>query len=398
MKKIFIGLILTLLIFLSGTGFLKTKPEAGDPEDLRKFSSLMRGFSFDIFFQLAGEDNLFISPYSIHTAVSMAYLGADGDTAEEMGAVLNLKEIDPENMLEDSFSLKKYLEDFSAENKLSIANALFLREDIPFLDSYKASVRNYFEAEISALPETGEPVNDWVYEKTRQKIDGIIDEGPIDEEVLSYLVNAIYFKGIWNQEFDEEKTGQDTFYAPGGEVKIDMMENRGVYKFAVSEFVKALTIEYREGDYLFHVFMPTDGRTLRDFYQDFDIQRFEDMKPTEPREIVLRFPKFTLEDDLSLLEALNELGINKAFDGREADFSKMADLEKLEALNIFISDVLHASFIEVDEKGTEAAALTAVEIRAVSAPMPVEFNKPFFFIIEEPETGTILFLGQLINP
>ncbi len=391
--------MLIIIIGLIALYFLEADPEEDlrEPQELTELSLAMKDFSFNSFFELADEEeNLFVSPYSIHTAITMAYRGVDGETAEEVAQVLGLTEMEMEKILEDSSGLKRYLEHFSSKNELAIANSFFLREDIPFLDSYKEDGQRYFDAEIGPLPETGEPINDWVYEKTREKIEEIIDDGPIDEDVIAYLVNAIYFQGNWAEEFDSEKTGAGSFETLQGDVEVDMMEKEDDYRYEINEDFQSVTLEYEDGDFLFHAFMPTE-KTLSEFYEDFNADTFQEMKPTTEREVVLRMPKFTLEDELELVETLEALGIRRAFDRNEADFSKMVDLEQL-GLNVFLSDILHASFIEVDEEGTEAAAATAVEVSLESMPMTLEFNKPFLFIIEEPETETILFMGQLVDP
>ncbi len=408
MKKIVYILILLPVIFLLFFTYIRSEDtpigppvDLREPGELKELSSSVKDFSFSIFPILAENDkNIFISPYSIHTALMMAYRGADENSALEMAEVLGVTEMELEALMSDSLGLKQYLEHFSEENEVSIANVLFLREGIPFIGSYKSDAERYFEGKIDQLPETGEPVNQWVFENTREKIDGIIDPGPIDPDVIAYLVNAIYFKGIWDEEFDEDKTEQRTFYGTSGETSVDMMENESDYLFAVSEVMKSLTIKYKDGDYLLHVFMPTDNRPLSELYGDLDHEIFETLKPTNREKITLRFPKFTLENELGLVDALKNLGLETVFDEALADFSNMADIEQL-GLNVYISDVLHASFIEVDEKGTEAAAATAVEMRMESMPLPapvVEFNRPFLFVIEEPETGTILFMGQLVDP
>ncbi len=399
MKKIIIVLVIIVAGF--STFYLlqersEEKVDLREPEELTELSFAMTDFSFNAFFEVAKEgENVFISPYSMHTALTMAYRGADGDTAAEMAEVLGLTEMEMERVLKDSLGLKNYLE-FSDKNELSIANTFFLREGIPFLESYKSDGEKYFEAEMSELPETGEPINDWVYEKTGEKIEEIIDNGPIDDNIIAYLVNAIYFQGNWAEEFDEDKTRPDSFQTPDGEVEVEMMENEAEYKYGISEDLKSATIEYEDGDFLFHVFMPIE-KNLEEFYEEFDPDYFQDIKPTNKSEIVLRMPKFTLEDELGMIDTLEALGMEKAFDMGDANFSKMVDLEGL-GLNVFISDVLHASFIEVNEEGTEAAAATAVEMELESAPMRLEFNRPFLFVIEEPETKTILFIGQLVDP
>ncbi len=405
MKKI----IIIALILIAGGFYLYSQDavevedvELGDPEEMKEISSSISDFSFDIFLNLAKDDqNLFISPYSIHTALSMAYIGSDSETAEELRKVLSLTDMEIEKIKSDHLKLMKWLENYPKGNKAKIANAFFLREDIPFLSSYRNDGEKYFNAEISALPETGEPINDWVYEKTKEKIEELIDDGPIGQDVIAYLINAIYFQGNWAEEFDEEKTTERTFYGLDEETKVDMMENESDYLYGETENLKTLTLEYEDGEFLLHVFMPTDGRSPAELLEEMKKEEInlKDITPTEERKIVLRFPKFIMEDKLELLSVLEEMGIEKAFDSSEADFSKMVDLDKLD-LNVYISDVVHASFIEVDEKGTEAAAATAVEMELESMPMitEVEFNRPFLFLIEEPRSETILFMGQLINP
>lgn len=399
MKRV-VTIILVIIVGLVTLYFLERdpkEPELTDPKKLTEISSSMNRFSFNSFFQLAeDEENLFLSPYSIHAALTMVYRGADSETGEEMATVLGVADKDTEELLNDSLELKRYLEHFSSKNKLTIANSLFLRKDVPFLDSYKEDGEKYFEANIGPLPETGSPINDWVYEKTNKKIEKIIDNGPISENVIAYLVNAIYFKGGWAEEFDAEKTKTESFKSPQGDREVEMMENKADYKHSINEEFQAITMEYENGDFLFHAFMPTN-KSLPEFYRDFNWENFDELKPTTEREVVLKIPKFTLEDNLKLVETLQEMGIEKAFDRNEADFSKMVEVRGAGA-NVFLSDVLHASFIEVNEEGTEAAAATAGEMSMESMPTTIEFNKPFLFVVEEPETGTILFMGQLVNP
>ncbi|MGM0629208.1 MAG: serpin family protein [Patescibacteria group bacterium] len=400
-KLIVIFAILLVILFLSF--YLIEEPEEElpevSPDELKGLSSSAKDFSFDMFPRLAKDDeNVFVSPYSIHTALLMAYRGAGGDSADEMAEVLGLTDMELQAIMEDSLGLKNYLEHSSEENEVSIANAFFLKEGIPFLDSYRSDGERYFEAEIGPLPSTGDPINDWVYQNTNGKIEEIIEPGAIDPAVIAYLVNAVYFKGNWAEEFDKGKTKDRTFYGTDGEADVEMMENKSEYLYYMSEDMQAVTIEYKDGDYLFHAFMPTDDRSLSEFYDDFDSSAFEEYKPDEKKETILRLPKFTLEDELGLVDILRGMGINEVFGIGSADFSDMVDLEAV-AGNVFISDVLHASFIEVDEEGVEAAASTAVEIKMESARQTptIEFNRPFLFLIEEPETETVLFMGHLTN-
>jgi len=407
MKNIFLILLLIVIAY-GGWIFFKSVEEEieKDPdievlsaEELGDLALASNDFAFATFFELAEEnENLFISPCSIHTAMLLAYMGADENTRDEMTEVLALSGMEEEEIKKKAYGLKYHLEAVSEETEVAIANSFFLREDIPFLESYKKDGETYFDAELKSLPSTGDVINDWVKEKTEEKIEEIIDPGPIPDDVIAYLVNAIYFKGIWEKEFDEDRTREETFYGEE-EAEVEMMENEGDYLYGISEKMQAVTMEYKEGDYLFHAFMPTEG-SLSELYEEFDEDTFEDIKPTNEGEVTVRLPKFTLEHDMKLSDALENMGIVDAFDRHNADFSRMVDLDEIEE-NVYIGEVYHSSFIEVDEKGTEAAAATAVEMRLESAPMEktvLEFNRPFFFAIEEAETSSILFMGQFAGP
>ncbi|MBU4473522.1 MAG: serpin family protein [Candidatus Omnitrophica bacterium] len=373
-----------------------------NPEEIHS----AKDFSLAIFFMLVDKkENLFISPYGIHSALSMAYAGADGETKEEMANVLGISEIELEDFKKSSLELKRHLEQATKETKVSIANALFLKDNYPFLENFKKDAEEYFEAKIDYLPETGKPINEWVKEKTNNKIKDIIDSGPIDEMTISILLNAIHFKAPWANEFEKGKTSKRVFYG-NREMNVDMMEREGYYKHLIREDLKAVTINYKsefdsKGSYSFHAFMPEKG--LAEFYQNFDIETFNQLKEEmENDEIILRAPKFKMESNLSLVNILEEMGMEKAFDMREANFSNMVDIEKTE--NIFIDEIIHKTFIEIDEEGTEAAAATVMMMESESISEPgrkpkiLELNKPFLFIIEEVETETILFIGHLVDP
>ncbi|MFP3871599.1 MAG: serpin family protein [Candidatus Aenigmatarchaeota archaeon] len=360
-----------------------------------------KNFSFELFFEMANSEeynNLFISPYSIHTALHLAAVGADGETREEMEEVLRLE---GEESKVKASELKDWLEGSSRKNEVSIANSMFLRENIPFKDTFVEDGEEYFDAELDELPETGEPINEWVKEKTDGKIEELIDPGPIDPLIIAYLVNAIYFQGVWETEFDEEDTYPGTFYYGDQEVEVDIMKNQANYSYHVGEDFKAVTLEYDSGDYLFNAFVPDRDSSLEDFYEKFDAETYDEvLQKMDEEEIQIHMPKFTLEGDYDLIGHLKALGMEKAFKESEADFSKMVNLEEL-GYNVFIDEVSHGSFIEVDEEGTEAAGSTAVGTgrESVGPQVPViELDRPFFFTIEDPETGTILFQGNLEDP
>lgn len=402
MKKIFFYLLLALTIFflLESTDILtigESEPVLRNPEELTEISNEITDFSFQSFSSLvssdvSSEENLFISPYSIYSALGIAYLGADGETKKEMEEVLLIKNLD--NFERDNLELKKYLEHISENTEVNIANSLFLRKEIPFRVTFEEKAKTYFQAEIDQLPAAGKDINNWVSEETNGKINELVDPGPISDLTVAYLINAIYFKAGWDKEFDADKTTEKKFY--GVEEKdVDMMEAEEEYQVLNQEDLKAIKIDYKDGNYSFYGFMPQD---LDAFRSEFNKEKFQDLKERMNRkDIIFRMPKFTLEDKLNLNETLKSLGIKKAFESSEADFSKMVEEMKE---NVYINKVLHSSFIEVDEEGTEAAAATSVEMKmeSVQEKEMIEFNRPFLFLIEENNTNTVLFIGQLVNP
>jgi len=379
-----------------------TEKKSVSVEELASFSSRQADFSFSIFNEILKErkkGNIFISPYSIHTALLLTYIGSEKETREEMREVLVLLGMSDKEIVEKARDLKKYLENISETTEIAIANALFLRKDIPFLPHYKKEAEEYFEAKIDVLPLTRKPINEWIKKSTRGKIGGD-DHDDFDEKIppgtIAYLINAIYFKGIWEIEFDVENTAMRTFYGKE-EREIEMMKEKNDYSFYFSEDLKAVTLEYKDGDYLFHAFLPSKESSLSSFYNNLGREKIKEIKDNMIKEeVVIKMPKFKLKDELKLKGFFKSLGMENAFSRESANFTRMVDEQFLmqASSNVFISEISHSSFIEIDEKGTEAAAITEVDMGIVSAPMVIEFNRPFFFMIEEAETESILFMGQ----
>lgn len=405
LKKNLITLFLFFFIFsLSACSLIKDNEEKEEVkinpliDESREIKSVANDFSFDIFQELVNlEENLFISPYSLSTALIMAYIGADLETKEEMKNVLNLNGYDILELKKDVLHLKHHLETASEKTELSIANALFLKQGVPFIDLYLENVKNYWQAELNNLPDTGDIINNWVKKETREKIEEIIDPGPIDPLVIAYLVNAIYFKADWKNNFNENLTRTRPFYSNNEVNDVEMMENKANYYHLIDNEIEVIKLDYSDDQFSFYAIMPNN---LEEFQNNFNKEYLDKIKNLLTRnELTLRLPKFKLEENFKLSEALESMGMNLAFNPSMANFSKMVDLEKLND-NVYISEVYHSTFIEVDEKGTEAAAATAVEMSremAVLDPLIIEFNRPFIFLIEEKETNTLLFMGQLTN-
>ncbi len=403
-KAIFLILIATVLALFY---FLGEKDEVvvTDPPEAYQgeISGALNNFGFDLFLTLTEEEkeeNVIVSPYSVHTALLLAYNGAQETTKEEMGEVLYLPEISLENINDQSLLLIKYLEHQRKGVEMNIANALFLKDSIPFIEEYKTRTEEGFQAEIAPLPLTGKSVNEWVREKTKGKIEDIIDPGPIDMDVIAYLVNALYFKGDWNMKFDKDKTSEAPFYH-GNEntLTTQMMEIKEDFSYFEDDELQMITIPYKDDSFVMRVILPRED--LSSVYGSLSVEGFSEMDDNARiSEVTLYLPRFTLDYDVKLSDVLKKLGIAEAFHLQRADFGGMVDLS-LAYGNVYMSEVFHKIFVEVNEEGTEAAAATAVEMKMESAildPTVMRVDHPFIFTIEEKETGTLIFIGQVNNP
>jgi serine protease inhibitor len=370
MKKIFLIIVIILagLLLLIQINKLpqedprkeyspKELHEEEPSEDFETMSNI--DFSLELFSQLANEgENLFISPYSIFSAILIAYAGSEGETKKEIERALHLNNMDTEMIKEKYLELKNKIERDSEPLEINIANAVFLRKDFPFRESFKQDASNYFEAKISYLPQKGIDINNWVKEKTNNKIEDLIDPGQISEDIISYIINAIYFQGSWAEEFDKERTKKRVFYSEK-EGEVDMMERESNYHFLIEEDVSMVAMEYKNTDYIFYAIMPSD---LSDFYNSFNANKLKILKDKlSEGNFLLRIPKFELEDKMTLSSSLKLLGIEKAFDQNNANFSNMVKIEDIRE-NVYISEVFHSSYVKIDEEGTEAAAATGIEI------------------------------------
>ncbi len=365
-------------------------------------------FALYVYRELRGtKGNLFFSPYSISTALAMAYAGARSNTEKEMAAALHFS-LD-QNKLHPAFAqldsdLKKARE--KGEIKLNVANSLWPQKGYPFLDTYLSLLERDYGVSITPVDYKSAPekvrlqINQWVENKTEKKIQNLIGPGVLDPVTRMVLVNAIYFKGRWNSEFKAENTRIEPFYfAPDESISVHMMHQSDHFKYAEFPTHQMLMLPYWHNTMSMIILLPKDTS---------DIQSLESMlsseKLAEWREklksclVRVSLPKFTLTTDFRLDDALRELGMNDAFDPGTADFSGMDGRKGW----LYINAVIHKAFVEVNERGTEAAAATAVLMRgcamAPSKPVTFRADHPFLFYIQDNQTGTILFLGRLSKP
>ena len=363
-------------------------------------------FGFDLFNdirKIEQDKNIFISPLSISIALAMTVNGASGETEQAMTHTLHLQGLGSELINTGYAGLRQTLQVADPKVTLAIANALWARQNVPFKQDFLQRNTQFFGAEVSTLdftdPNTLPTINQWVNTNTNGKITKILDE--INPDTVLFLINAIYFKGTWQTEFDPSRTRDGTFYlATGAEKQIPMMTRTGDYPYYENYEAKfqAISLPYGDGRMSMYIFLPYRESDLNTFLEGLDTENWENwVSQFREQELFLSMPKFKLEYEKTLNNPLQSLGMGIAFAPGAADFSRMADLEAL-GKNLYIGEVLHKAVVEVNEEGTEAAAVTSVGIRATSAPPAFIADRPFFFAIRDNETKTVLFMGTVVDP
>ncbi len=363
-------------------------------------------FGFDLFNdirKIEQDQNIFISPLSISIALAMTLNGAAGETEQAMTNTLYLQQLDSESINTGYAGLRHALQTSDPKVVLTIANSLWARQDVPFKQDFLQRNTEYFGAAVSTLdftdPNTLPTINQWVNTNTNGKITKILDE--INPDMVLFLINAIYFKGTWQTEFDPSRTRDSTFYlATGDEEQVPMMTRTGDYSYYENHEAKfqAISLPYGDGRISMYIFLPYRESDLNTFLEGLNTENWERwVSQFREQEVFLSMPKFKLEYEKTLNTPLHSLGMGIAFAPGLADFSRMADLEAL-GQNLYIGEVLHKAVVEVNEEGTEAAAVTSVGIRATSAPPAFMANRPFFFAIRDNETKTLLFMGTVVDP
>jgi serpin B len=371
--------------------------------DVCALSQANNGFGFDIFktlHQHDPDDNLFISPTSIATALTMALNGAQGETAAEMKNMLKLNQLGLNEANAAYRAVMDALPALDPEVALNIANSLWYRRGFEVKPPFIELNQEYFKSQISALdfddPGAKDVINAWVKGQTNGLIESIVDQ--ISPEAVMYLINAIYFKGDWRHSFKPDQTNPAPFFrADGSEATVPMMGFGGTVKLPFYETDNCYVVDLPYGNevYSMTVILPKDNYTVADMIGQLNASSWGQwLAGLEEREMMFQMPKFKMEYEKSLKRALRELGMTTAFVPRMADFSNIAEAE------LSISEVRHKSFVEVDEQGTAAAAVTSVEIVLTSLPdYPViVLNRPFLFAIRENQAGNVLFLGKMMDP
>ena len=350
-------------------------------------------------------ENIFISPYSISSALAMTFAGSSSDTEREMANALEF--FDNSEVFHKNFGeLTNSINSISGKGdlELNIANSLWLSKGYAFLDRFLRINKDYYRTEITSLDfsdseASRNTINDWVAKKTQDKILDLIPEGVIDALTRLVLTNAVYFKAEWAEHFKEHLTREDVFFTMDeNTVKAEMMNLRHSFRYMENNDMQFIELPYKGRDASMYVLLPKSKNGLSELEHNLsyaDLISYE--KALESKDINLFFPKFKMSLEYELKNLMREMGMIKAFT-TEADFSKMNG-----KTDLYISAIIHKTFVAVDEKGTEAAAATAVVMRLKSVMPEPEYitfkaDHPFFYYIKENITGTILFAGRVTDP
>jgi len=385
-----------------------TRPDT--PDDDGNVAAGNNRFAFDLYRQLANDpahagDNLFFSPYSISSALAITCEGARGTTADEILSVLHLPE--NETLRREGFAaIDAGLNSGSGNYTLRTANALWAEEKHSFLPEYIETAARWYGANATSLDFINDPdgsretINRWVEEKTEEKIRDLLPAGSIDDLTRLVITNAIYFKGTWVEQFDPAETTEEEFRIGSNErVTVPMMHGKTIYPYAETDTFQALEMPYAHGnetELAMLVLLPREDN-LTAAEENLDAEKVMDLRESlTSRQVEVFFPKFTLETEYGLPPTLAAMGMSTAFGDDAADLSGMDGTRDL-----FVTGIFHKAFVDVSEEGTEAAAATGVGAaggRRPETPPGVRADPPFVFLIVEKDSGTILFIGRVVNP
>lgn len=392
-------------------------PSLPPPEIPGSATSVVDGnnrFALDLYARIAddpkaGDGNIFFSPFSISTALAITYEGARGETADEIQSVFHFP-VNQTALRSGYATLVARANSRLNAYTLRTANALWAEKTHPFLPDYLGIADRYYDAKTTNMDFIYRPeksriiINQWVEDKTGDQIKDLIPPGAIDSSTALLITNAIYFKGTWVKQFDPEKTRDADFMTGSGTtIRVPMMQrtdDAAVFRYAETEMFQVLEMPYESGsgtELAMLVVLPRENDTAG-VVQSLDVGTLQEIRQSLAFRVVrVYFPKFVMETKYFLPRTLSEMGMPTAFTAG-ADFSAMDG-----SRDLFITDVIHQAFVEVNEEGTEAAAATAVIMGKGASPaeekVPVfRADHPFIFFIQERETGNILFMGQVSDP
>jgi len=410
MSKKYVLLVLALclpMILQCSDDTIKSE-NPGDPPHLtpgdltdadKQLITADNAFGFKLFKEVIKEDkdkNVFVSPLSVAMALGMAYNGADGTTREKMARTLELQGMTVEQVNQAYRNVIDVLTHLDDNVDFSIANSIWYRLGLAVESTFLDLNQTYFDAEVNeiefTLPTAADSINGWVEEHTNGKITKIISP-PISADVAMILIDAIYFKGGWSDQFNRDSTETAIFMlADDSQVSCQMMRKHTEFLYAWQPQFQMINLPYGDSAFSMTVIFPADEVDIDSIINEFSDATWANwLARLEQQEVTLGLPKFTLEYEISLVDVLITLGMDEAF-MQGADFSGIVPNHPL-----WISDVKHKTFVEVNEEGTEAVAVTSI-VFVDSLPPELVINRPFVVVIHDNETGSILFMGKIVDP
>ncbi|KFM58296.1 putative serpin-like protein, partial [Stegodyphus mimosarum] len=380
-------------------------PQAAE-DHLKKLAIASNNLALNLHRKLSSgsSSNVFFSPFSISTAFGMLYCGARGETAQEIRSVLGYEKANLSNQFVHSSFYRLLTESIKSGDSdsyvLNAANAILADKSLQLIANYKREVQELYQASVQDVdfakdgPKIVEEINDWVKAKTNGKIDSLVDE--LDASTVLVLLNAVYFKGTWKTEFDVKKTKPQKFYNNGLESEakeVPMMHIVGGFPYTVDDDVEVLELPYKGENISMIILLPKSRDGLSALEQSLTLGRLENIRQQlDEMKVVVSLPKFKVEYSREMSGEFQSLGANKIF-SPIADFSGMTNDN-----NVYVSQILHKAVVEVNEKGSEAAAVTGIIENIMMIPTPIfSANHPFLFAIVDNRNDMILFLGRVNN-
>ncbi len=403
--NIFLSIVIAagILLFPACDMFEPNDPEPEQIQLNKKAAEIIEAdhiFAFELFNKVyanSEEDNIMISPLSVSYALGMAYNGAAGATLDAFTDVLHFDGLTEQDVNESYLDLMGQLVTLDKKVEFSIANSIWYKLGFNVIEEFITKNQTYFDAGVEELdfddPKAVDIINDWIEDKTNDKIEDMLDFIP--SGAVMYVINAIYFNADWKYQFDKHDTYQGDFHMQDGSVhQTDFMTLKGKFNVARTEDFDALELPYGDSTFSMVIMLPTSDNTIDDLVTSLNETTLDTWKNfSSPQEVTIEIPKFKYDFKQLLNDPLIELGLGEAF-SMGADFSRITP-----GGGIYISRVIHQTFIDVNEEGTEAAAATIVEFRETAFLNDYfKADEPFVYMIKENSTDAIMFMGKVGKP
>lgn len=361
-------------------------------------------FSYKFFKQISAEEadsNIFVSPLSVQMAFAMVANGANGNTLNELQTALGFDTARTDTLNNYCRKMITQLPTLDKSTKIDIANSIWVDEQMPLNEDFAETNRTIFDAEISNVDMGGKAtlnlINDWCNVKTNGCIPRIINE--LKKECKVILANALYFKGLWTKVFSEENTKDEEFSNfDGSKSAVPMMQQEEEFAYGETSDYQIATLPYGNGSFVMDIILPKEGISLNNCISGLSKDKMKDVYDQMTKEqLNLKLPRFELESSKELIETMRNMGVNDAFVSGVADFSRISASPLL-----YIGEALQRAYIKVNEEGTEAAAVTVIEVVNDALPAPkntilFHVNRPFALTIRETSTGAVLFMGKIVK-